>query len=140
MKKFILFALTFIFWSCGVDDSSKDDFHFEILPIETVSLPEFLQGNDTNRVIYTFKVPSNCHSFSDLYYLENINERTIAVVALVTDNTETGLDCENLDETIEERGFDFFAAPGFDSYIFKFWQGEDENGNDLYYTVEVPVE
>jgi len=26
------------------------------------------------------------------------------------------------------------------TYVFKFWQGKDVNGNDLYYIVEVPVE
>jgi hypothetical protein len=32
-----------------------------------------------------------------------------------------------------------FIVTSNGTYIFKFWQGEDDNGNDLYYIVEVPV-
>lgn len=140
MKKLLFFGfVSVVFWSCGIDDGPREDFHFEILPIESVSLPDFLIANDFNRITYTYFAPSTCHSFNNLYYLENLNERTIAVVNLVTTSSITGLACETLIENEEERGFDFFATLGYDSYVFNFWQGEDENGKDIYLTVEVPV-
>lgn len=126
--------------SCSDDGGDEDNFSFEILPIATVDVPESLNNDDVNRIQFTYDVPSNCHSFSDLYYIENGNERTIAVVNLVTETVGDGLQCQPLSDVIDERGFDFFTAPGFDSYVFNFWQGEDENGEDVYFTVEVPVE
>ncbi len=140
MKKIVLFSLLIgVIWSCSDDNGENEDFHFEILPISTVQIPEILVANDVNRIIYSYLIPSTCHSFSNLYFLENGNESTIAVVNLVTSTAGAGLACESLLDLEEERGFDFFVAPGFTSYIFNFWQGEDENGEDIYLTVEVPV-
>jgi len=140
MKKIVLFGLLIgMIWSCSKESVAGEDFHFEILPIRSVDIPETLMPNDVNRIIYRYNVPSTCHSYNDLYYIENGNQRTIAVVNLVTNSSGIDQPCQTLVEFEEERGFDFFVAPGFTSYVFNFWQGEDENGEDVYLTVEVPV-
>ena len=141
MKRFfIIVFLISLVWACSEDGENEDNFSFEILPVATVDVPDTLIQDDVNRIQFTYNIPSNCHSFSDLYYIENGNERTIAVVNLVTDTFGGGSECEPLTGVLDERGFDFFTTPGFDSYIFNFWRGEDINGEDVYYTVEIPVE
>jgi len=141
MKKFVLLSLGLImFWSCSSDPTDDDNYHFEILPIAEVDAPETLVADDVNRIIYRYYKPTNCHEYNDLYYVANGFNRTLAVVALVTDTFGSGLPCEPQENVIDERGFDFFAAPGATSYTFKFWQGEDENGKDIYLTMQIPVE
>lgn len=139
MKKVALLLLITLCWSCSVDDGSGDNFSFEIVPIATVETPETLVANDVNRIEFTYNLQSSCHSYNDLYYIENGNQRTIAVVNLVTDTNEVGGECQPLTDVIDERGFDFFAPPGFSSVVFNFWQGQDENGQDVYLTMEIPV-
>ena len=41
--------------------------------------------------------------------------------------------------TYEGDFFIFVEALQTEPYIFNFWQGEDEQGNPIYLTIEVPV-
>ena len=47
--------------------------------------------------------------------------------------------CETLENELVENTFNFKVTSN-GSYIFKFWQGEDEAGEDQYLTIEIPVE
>ncbi|MCO4820987.1 MAG: hypothetical protein KC469_02890 [Flavobacteriaceae bacterium] len=139
MQKIACLILILICWSCSLDDGSDDNIQLEIVPITTVDMPESLLGGDINRISFSYIVPSTCHSFDNLYYLANRNERTLAVVTNVVNDLGSGNPCEDLID-VEESGFlDFYAAPGFDSYTFNFWQGTDENGEDIYLRATVPV-
>lgn len=139
MKKLALLLVILVSFSCSTDDGSSDNFSFQIVPILSVDIPETLTANDVNQITYSYNTPSTCHSFNDLYYIENGNERTIAVVNLVSETTGGGAACQELTDSIDERSFNLFAPPGFSSMTLNFWQGEDENGTDVYLTVEVPV-
>jgi hypothetical protein len=48
------------------------------------------------------------------------------------------VNCVDL-QSIEEKTFTVKATQ-LENYIFKFWQGVDDSGEDIYLTVEVPVE
>ena len=48
--------------------------------------------------------------------------------------------CETLDASNNETVATFnFQVNDMNTQVFKFWQGKDDNGNDLYLVVEVPV-
>ena len=101
-------------------------------------LPDEFQFGETYAIGYTYLRPSTCHAFKDLYYFPEGNTRTVAVINYVfSGNTN----CEPLtgEEGRVERTFDFYVKQETGSYIFKFWQGEDDQGEDLYLIVEVPV-
>ena len=140
MKKLALLLIVLVSLSCSEDEGSDENFSFQIVPILSVDIPETLTAGDVSQIIYSYNTPSTCHSFNDLYYVENGNERTIAVINLVTENSDGGNECQELIESVEERSFNLFAPPGFTSMTLSFWQGEDEDGTDLYLTVEVPIE
>lgn len=140
MKRMLLLcSFLTLLGSCTGDAVTEDSFHFEILPIATVELPNELVGDEMIAIDYTYLLPTNCHSFNDLYYIENGNERTIAVVNLVTDSTPTGLACTTLNEQLDERNFEFYVPPEYSVMVLRFWQGEDVNGEDIYLRVELPV-
>jgi len=52
----------------------------------------------------------------------------------------TAILCEPLTDEIEERSFTFHVENSIGNYIFKFWQGEGENGEDAYLVFNVPIE
>lgn len=133
MKKiFFLLLIAISFSSCSVDDGN--DFYYEILPVESVDIPEEFVLGETYEITVTYLRPTTCHVFNNFYYESELNQRTVAIVTTVYQNN----DCLPLIDEQIEASFNFIVNSN-GTYVFKFWQGEDENGNDLYYIVEVPV-
>ncbi|MUU79013.1 hypothetical protein [Winogradskyella endarachnes] len=137
MKKFALLAVIFIltFTSCSLDDTVNDSFILEVLPIESVEMPEYFVHGETYEIFVTYTKPNSCYYFNDFIYEIDGHERTIAVVNTVYE-TNT-LNCEGDPEQVSVN-FDFTVS-GTETYLFKFYQGEDNYGEDQYYLVEVPV-
>lgn len=136
MKKFIFLCLISVFAvSCSVSDNDSGiNYYFEFLPIETADVPDTMVLNETYQINVTYYRPSTCHSFNDFYFQKNGNERTVAVINRVIESDN----CEDLADDLVEVSFNFVCLYS-GSYVFKFWQGLDDNDNDLYYEVEVPV-
>ena len=135
MKKLLLLGfLAFTILSCNVEDDNIPNFYNEILPVESVTMPEEFQLGQVHEITMTYLRPSGCHVFNDFYYLSEFNQRTIAIITSVF--TDQG--CEIFDNEVVEVSFNF-QVNETGPYIFRFWQGEDQNGNDTYYIVEVPV-
>lgn len=136
MKKiFLLCFLAMSLFSCSVDDDVQN-VQIEFLPIESVVLPGAFEFGTVHEISVTYFRPSTCHVFNNFYYEVNENERTVAVVAAVFQNEN----CQPFEPETEEEEVSFnFQVTSNDTYTFKFWQGVDENDNDVYYIVEVPV-
>lgn len=134
MKKLLLFCLfAYFVWSCSLGDDTND-FNYEFVPIESVIVPDTLVLDSVHTFEFTYKSPSTCHAFHDIYYLAEDSTRTVAVINIVFDNTN----CETLEDNSIERTFDFKPL-NRETYIFKFWQGLDENDEDQYLIYEIPV-
>ena len=126
-----------MFWSCSLEDDS-DNFDYEFVPIENVSIADTLIVNSVHTIVYSYYRPSTCHGFFDLYYKAEDNERTVAVINTVFDNSN----CESLeqnDDNLIEKTFNFKPLHE-ETYVFKFWTGVDDNGDDEFLTYEVVVE
>ena len=134
MKRLVVFCLTLmLFASCSVDDDSTS-FSFEVLPVESVDIPDEFELGETYPITVSYLRPSTCHGFKEFYYLKENNERTVAPITYVFDNN----DCETLEDKLVEATFNFIVTSNC-SYIFKFWQGEDTDGETQYLIIEVPV-
>jgi len=134
MKRLVVFCLTLmLFASCSVDDDSTG-FSFEVLPVESVDIPDEFELGETYPITVSYLRPSTCHGFKEFYYLKENNERTVAPITYVFDNN----DCETLEDNLVEATFNFIVTSN-GSYIFKFWQGEDTDGETQYLIIEVPV-
>lgn len=137
MKKiFLLFFLTlFLVSSCTPDDSSSN-FSTEIVPIVNVSIPEEFVFGEVYEIGVTYYRPTSCHVFNNFFYDINQNERTVAVITTVYNDSS----CETFGAQENEVEVSFnFQVNSTETYTFKFYQGDDANGNDIYYIVEVPV-
>lgn len=134
MKKFfVLSFLVVLLFSCSTDDDSVA-YSFELLPIESVDIPDEFMLGETYPITVTYERPSTCHIFRDFYYVKDNNERTVAVVNTVFEQN----DCEDLIDTMLTATFNFQVTSN-GSYIFKFWQGKDDNDEDIFLEIEVPV-
>ncbi|MFC4722938.1 hypothetical protein ACFO5O_11435 [Geojedonia litorea] len=134
MKRIFALCVLFIsLVSCSLSDDNSNNFHFEILPVESVVMPEQFTLGETYEIKVSYLRPSSCHIFNDFYYQSNLNQRTIAIVTTVYEDVS----CTQAVELVEVS-FNFIVTNN-GTYVFKFWQGEDESGNDIYYIVEVPV-
>ncbi|WP_299223689.1 hypothetical protein [uncultured Psychroserpens sp.] len=135
MKKLILFGfLMFGLWSCSPDDDNLPSFYLETLPIESVNIPEVFVFGSTYEISMTYLRPTGCHLFNDFYYVSELNQRTIAIINTVF----TDQPCTDLEDEFITVSFDF-QVTSMDNYVFRFWLGPDESGNDTYHIVEIPV-
>lgn len=133
MKKLLVLCLALIFASCSVDDDSTN-YSFEVLPVESVDIPDEFTLGEVYPITVSYFKPSTCHAFREFYYLKENNERTVAPIDYVFEKNN----CQDYNDELVEETFNFIVTSN-GSYIFKFWQGEDANGEDQYLTIEVPV-
>lgn len=139
VKKTILITLViFSFLSCSVDNDNPT-YHFEFIPIENVELPEAFEYGNVYDIEYSYFKQSTCHHFNDLYYEPSGNTRTVAVINRVYHESSDVI-CEELIDQLETRTFRFHVIDTNDSIVFRFWQGVDENGEDEFLIIEVPIE
>jgi len=135
MKKILfLFVSSLILMSCDIGEGDQQNFFFEIMPIQSVEIPSEFTFGETYELSVSYMAPNDCYEFNDLFFQHNIdNEQVISVINTVyTDQV-----CNFVDEA-EVVPFDF-TINSMDTYIFKFWQGKDNTGNDIFLIVEVPV-
>ncbi|MFN3752847.1 hypothetical protein [Flavobacterium sp.] len=134
MKKIVsLIALVFLFNSCTPDNGTN--YLFELLPVESVDIPtEFTMGEIYEMKMY-YRRPTSCHTFNTIYYDKDLNVRTIAIESAVRQED----DCQELTEdNLVECSFNFEVTSN-GSYLFKFWQGRDDQGNNIFLEYEIPV-
>ena len=133
MKNLLVLCLTLILCaSCSTDDGTS--YSFDVLPVESVDIPDEFMLGEVYPITVSYLRPSSCHAFKDFYYFKENNERTVAPITYVFDQNN----CETLEDSLVEATFNFIVT-GNGSYIFKFWQGDDADGESQYLTIEVPV-
>ena len=138
MKKFfILSCIVTLLLACSTDNDNVT-YNLEILPVESVDIPdEFLLG-EVYPITVRYYRPSTCHAFRNFYYAKDNNVRTVAPINFVFEQDSGNNTCTDLEDDLVEASFNFIVT-NQGSFIFKFWQGEDTNGEDQYLTIEVPV-
>ncbi len=122
--------------SCSLNDDGQENFYFETLEVTSANFPETFKLGDIYRIDVTFTRPTNCHFFEGFDFVKTgETERTIIGVA----SAFSGNDCHNLDDSTIESYFDFEVLYT-GTYTFKLWTGKNNNVEDEYLIIEVPVE
>jgi hypothetical protein len=141
MKKLaLLFFALFLIASCSMEEEDNVKFHIEFVPVVSVDLPEHFVRGETYEMKVKYHRPDDCHYFNGFYYdsQPSSNQRVVAVQTIVIEDAN----CLPVDEQdLEEVSFDFLCSQSYNntSYVFKFYTGDDANGNQQYLEVEVPV-
>jgi len=133
MKKIFACLFVLITFSCSVNNDYEETYT-EIVPVESVMMPTEFVLNEVYEISLTYLRPTTCHAFSDIYFVSESNERTVAIITTVFISNSP---CEDLFTELQ-ASFDF-KPTNTGSYIFNFWQGKDDNGDDQYLVIEVPV-
>ena len=127
---FVIFAVILMV-SCSDDDSY--DYHYELLPIEDALVPEEFILGEVYDISLKYIAPADCYVNSDILYEYDRDARNVAVISLVIESN----DCETID--LEQELTFQVNAEQESPYIFRFWQGDDDNGDPIYLIIEVPV-
>lgn len=134
LKIGILLFLVVFFTGCQLDDDG-DNFFYEFIPVQSAELPDQFSRGETVKINVAYQRPTDCHSFGGFDYQRLGKERTVTVVNVVVNDKP----CNDLDtEDPVEVSFDFNVGHE-DSYVFRFWQGKNDQGENQFLIVEVPV-
>lgn len=128
----LMVSLTFS--SCDLGDDGPN-FHFTTLRIESVEIPESFDLNETYQISFNYIIPDGCTYYEgvDVVKDEITTRKVVAVGAQRTDQVE----CT---EVIREEVASFnFLVLHNQPYLFRFYQGEDMNGEQQFLEVEVQV-
>ncbi len=135
MKKIALLLLTvFALNSCSLE-GTEPNYYLEVLPVESFTVPESFDMNGSYEIKVKYKRPSDCHYYEGIYYEKDGDTRIFGVQTRVLNDN----DCLPLNEEPIEVKFNFVCTPGYTRYVFKFYKGEDANGNNIFEEVEIPV-
>ncbi len=139
MKRFkylliTIVALSISVLSCSSDNDNDHDYHLEYSGVINVELPNEFNYGSTYQINITISLPNSCYFYYDQFdYIYDGPTRLIYPIVHVDD----GIGCN---EVITEITFSIpVRALQKETYVFKFYQGEDSDGKDTFLTIEVPV-
>lgn len=136
MRKILVFIGLFAMFtisSCNTEDDLA--LRFELLKITGVTFPADLQALETYQVRVTYLRPTGCHYFEGFDYDHTGPQiTTVSLIASVLDEKP----CQELNVEAE-TSFEF-TPESAGTYVFRFWQGKNTDGQDIYYIVDVTVE
>lgn len=140
MKKIILlFIVAFALNSCSKEDESSH-VKYELVPIQYCQMPYKFTYGATYEFKMFYKQPSSCHFYKGLYFEKDGNTRIVAIQSgVIESNNCVSYDNNNSSVPTDSTKYNF-KVTAHDTYTFKFWTGKNEQGENTYYEVEVPVE
>lgn len=132
MKKSILIYLIIILASCS-SVKNEDNTVLKLLPIEKANTPQVFIYGTIDTISIKYSLPDACHVYHSLYYQYQDSTRVVAVRAL-----------EYVDkicsQNIVQKDLKFpLQIIQKEDYVFKFWKGRDNNGNDIFEERIIPV-
>ena len=128
----LMVSLTFS--SCDLEDDGPN-FHFVPLRIESVEMPESFDLEETYVISFKYIVPDGCTYYEGIDVVDE-EVTTRKVVAIGAQRTDQDACTEVIRE---EMGSFNFIVIHTQPYLFRFYQGEDINGEQQFLEVEVPV-
>ena len=127
----LLVAVTLV--SCSLGDDNDTNLVLETLPIKSYVVPAEFEHGMSYTIKVEYDLPNNCHAFYDLYYKQVDTTREIAIVSIVDEKQQCS-------EVLVTKEHEFVVnVTQTEDYTFRFWQGEDSDGNDIFEDVIVPV-
>ncbi|MGB5555250.1 MAG: hypothetical protein WBM83_11375 [Flavobacteriaceae bacterium] len=130
---FLSFVLFLLISACSLNDDGIN-FHYEALKITSVEMPESFDLHQ----IYTIKVsimrPNDCTLIEGFDVTKSeLTVRNVYVIGAILEKT----DCQVMDQEVQDT-FQFEVLYN-EPYLFRFFTGNDSNGEAQYLEIEVPV-
>lgn len=137
MRKLFAWALALSLFlplgSCSNNDDGPET-TFVKLVITGADMPPSFQLGETYAIPITFELPDGCTQFETFQIVTlSETEREIVVIGAREDSGSCTLQITEATETL------IFQVVFDQVYTFKFWQGDDANGDPQYLEIQVPV-
>ena len=132
LKKLTVLCLGIVLFNSCLGDN-EPNFTFEILPIDEAIVPASFTFGEQDTIAIKYSLKSSCYSFDNLYYEYRDTTRIVAVRAYVS------LD-EACAEVLTQKEYKFAVnVSQEEDYVFKFWKGTDDTGENIFEEFIVPV-
>ena len=127
-------VLAFIFNGCSIDDDGPN-FHFTALEIVDAEVPESFDLNQTYEILVRYLKPDNCTYYEGFDVTkDSLSVRNVIAVGSVR------TDFDDCTQEITEQSASFnFKVIYTDPYTFKFYTGDNSEGEAQYIEMVVPV-
>jgi hypothetical protein len=135
-KKLILLALIMAFLNNGCSIVDDDvNFHFTALEIIDAKLPESFDFNQTYEILVNYIKPDSCTNYEGFDVVkDSLTVRNVVAIGSVRTDTD---DCTV--ESIQQSASFNFKVIYTDPYTFKFYTGDNNEGEAQYLEIVVPV-
>ncbi|MFK8059170.1 MAG: hypothetical protein AB8B78_03670 [Polaribacter sp.] len=133
MKKLIALFLTIAIFSSCLNNRDDINFKFEILPIESYTVPAFFTYQQKDTITIKYNLPGICYNFDNIYYEYQDTARIVAVRSYI----DLDVACGNV--SIPKEYKLIINARQREDYVFKFYKGKDTNDKSIFEEVVVPV-
>jgi hypothetical protein len=142
MKKiFLLLIVAFALNSCSMPEESSPTVFYQLVPIKSCRMPYRFYVGETYELEMFYRQPTSCHFYKGIYFEKEGNTRIVAIQCGVVESSNCVTYPDGSTATEEQKSAKCsFTPTGNQPYIFRFWTGKNEQGEDTYYDVEVPVE
>lgn len=130
----VILLTTIITGSCSLDNDDVN-FEFAYLQIVDVEVPESFILDDIYQIKVTYLRSDECTFFQkfDVFQVDQTTREVVVIGSILTDQEQ----CAEVNQEIE-TSFDFQVLYS-GTYLFKFWTGEDDNGDPQFIEIRVPV-
>lgn len=128
------FVLLLSFQACDID--SEQNFHFVNLRIVDAEVPESFDLNGIYDIRVTYSRPNGC-TFFEGFDVSSVDTTTRNVVAIGSEINNSDTACIQIVEDVEAT-FKFKVLYS-GTYTFRFYNGNDNEGNAIYLEYEVQV-
>ena len=126
-------ALVLVLNACEIGEDEVN-YHFVTLQVVDVDMPEEFRLSETYLVEVTVLETNGCTEFEG-FNITSEGTTTRQVVAIGTEQVE--VDCAEI--VTEARASFEFTCLYSETYVFRFWTGENEMGEPQFLEIEVPV-
>ncbi|WBU90758.1 hypothetical protein [Cellulophaga omnivescoria] len=131
----MLLVISFSFNACSLDDDDNTNFKYVNLKVLSAEVPESFDFGERYTIYVTYAKPNACTYFEGFdIHKHQLTEREVYPIGTELIGNDN---CQASTEEVEVN-FDFEVIYKED-YLFKFWTGQNEDGEDQYIEFTVPV-
>lgn len=137
MRAYFYIFLSLILFSCQIDPEDENT-RIEKIAAFDIQLPETMIVDFEYTISFSYALPNGCYSFFGYDVESNdIPEKNVRLVYAFAEVANAEI-CSL--EYIEDIYSFTFTPDESKTYLFKFWNGQDDEGIDQYEEIELIVE
>ncbi|MDO5510583.1 MAG: hypothetical protein Q4F57_07795 [Weeksellaceae bacterium] len=128
----LLMGVIFILSSCNKQDDEWSNYSYVALKIDSISMPDSAQLGSAVAIRPYYQRMENCEQFYGFDYQRSDFERTVLAVGLRNSVVQCG-------DTLTQQSQFTFQPLETGTYNFRFWNGRDAEGDNMFVNEEIVI-